>query len=347
MHRHFGDASDRSTAACCETLVVFRLEACSAATGGALLAAVTEAGVITMFDTVEFQSEGAVLRGRVYPAFGAGPAPIVVMAHGFSATITMTADRYAEVFQQSGLAVLLYDHRNFGASDGEPRHAINAWLQARGYRDAVGFAGNLPGVDSGAIALWGDSYSAAVALVLAGIDERVAAVVAQVPATGREHAPADPDGTLFETLRETLLGGEITGAPEDVVGPLPVVSADQIHAPSLVQPIQAYRWFIEYGGRFGTGWENRATRVTPNTAVPFHAGLAARHIHCPVLMQISPFDELPGANPAVARTVFAAVQGPKELVEIDGGHFGLLHHPSQWFDDASQGQRDFLLRHLA
>ena len=300
-----------------------------------------------MFDTVEFQSEGAVLRGRLYPALGGGSAPIVVMAHGFSATITMTTDRYAEVFQQSGLAVFLYDHRNFGASDGDPRHAINPWLQARGYRDAVGFAEDLPGVDSGAIALWGDSYSAAVALVVAGIDERVAAVVAQVPATGGEHAPADPDGTLFAALRDTLLDGVISGGPEDTIGPLPVVSADQIHAPSLLQPIQAYRWFIEYGGRFGTGWENRATLVTPRTSAPFHAGLAARHIRCPVLMQISPFDEMSRADPAVARTVFAAMQGPKELVEIDGGHFGLLHHPSQWFDDASPGQRDFLLRHLA
>ena len=93
-----------------------------------------EAGVIAMFHTVEFQSEGALLRGRLYPGPGDQPAPILVMAHGFSATITMTADRYADVFQQSGLAVLLYDHRNFGASDGEPRHAINPWLQARGYR---------------------------------------------------------------------------------------------------------------------------------------------------------------------------------------------------------------------
>jgi hypothetical protein len=34
-------------------------------------------------------------------------------------------------------------------------------------------------------------------------------------------------------------------------------------------------------------------------------------------------------------------------MEIDGGHFGLLHHPSAWFDDASAAQREFLLRALA
>lgn len=301
-----------------------------------------------MFESVEFRSEGAVLRGRFYrPSRGGGQVPTVVMAHGFSATIMMTTDRYAEVFADAGIAALLYDHRNFGQSDGNPRQEINAWLQARGYRDAMTFAATLSGVDRSRIALWGDSFSGAVALVVAGVDERVAAVVAQVPATGRDAAPPDPDGRLYDSLRHTLLHGDITGGDGDTIGPLPVVSADQIHAPSLLEPIQAYRWFIEYGGRFGTAWENRATRVTPRSPAPFHAGLGAAHIRCPVLVQISPEDEMAGANPTVARTVAEAIAGPTEITEIDGGHFGLLHHPSRWFDEASSAQAAFLGRTLA
>lgn len=302
---------------------------------------------LSLFEPVEFESEEAVLRGRFYRPSDGGKGPVVVMANGFSATITMTADRYAEVFQAAGLAVLLYDHRGFGASSGEPRYEVNAWTQARGYRDAITFAASLAEVDAGRIAAWGDSFSGAVALVVAGVDERVAAVVAQVPACGREPAPPDPDGRLYDQLRHTLAHGDLGGEPGDTAGPLPVVSADQIHSPSLLTPIQAYRWFIEYGGRFGTGWENRATRVTPKTAVPFHAGIAAPSIRCPSLMQISPEDEMPGANPEVARGVHAAIRAPKELIEIDGGHFGLMHHPSPWFDDASSAQRSFLLEKLS
>lgn len=300
-----------------------------------------------VFETVEFESCGATLRGRFYrPGGRRKPVPAVVMAHGFSATITMTTDRYAEAFARAGLAVLLYDHRNFGRSGGEPRFEINPWVQARGYRDALGFAATVPGVDDRRLALWGDSFSGAVVLVVAGVDLRVAAVVAQVPATGRDPAPADPDGRSYEALRETLLHGDVTAGPAETIGPLPVVSADQIHAPSLLTPIQAYRWFIEYGGRFGTGWENRATRVTPATPAPFHAGLAAPHIRCPVLIQLSPDDEMPGAAPSVARAVAAAIPPPKEIVEIDGGHFGLLHYPSRWFDQASAAQTAFLARIL-
>ena len=85
-----------------------------------------------MIEAVEFPSEGALLRGRFYRPERPPPFPVVIMTHGTTATITMALDHYAEVFCQSGLAVLLYDHRNFGMSGGELRQQINPWIQARG-----------------------------------------------------------------------------------------------------------------------------------------------------------------------------------------------------------------------
>lgn len=296
-----------------------------------------------VFTNVEFESQG-VLRGRLYRPPGTEPVPIVVMAHGTSATITMTTDRYAEAFRKCGFAVLLYDHRNFGDSGGEPRQEINPWIQVRGYCDAMTYIESLSGIDRDGIAIWGDSYSAAEAIVVGAVDDRPAAVVAQVPAIGAQLPPADPDGALFLALCETLRDGSVAGRPQDTTGPLPVVSADQLHTPSLLTPIQAFRWFIEYGGRHGTGWESRVTRVLPTTPAPFHAGIAAPHLLHPLLMMIAPEDEMVAANPAVARAVYDSVPEPKELVEIDGGHFGLLHHPSVEFDQASTAQSDFLLR---
>ena len=74
-----------------------------------------------MRQDVTFNSEGADLSGWLYVPDSGPPWPLVVMAHGFSATRHMTADKYAEVFHKAGLAVLLYDHRGFGDSGGEPR----------------------------------------------------------------------------------------------------------------------------------------------------------------------------------------------------------------------------------
>jgi alpha-beta hydrolase superfamily lysophospholipase len=298
---------------------------------------------------VEFPSEGAVLRGRLYlPPSSRVRHPVVIMAHGFSATLRgMTADNYAEAFRDAGFAALLYDHRNFGISGGEPRQQINRWVQARGFRDAITRATTLPEVDPERIAIWGDSMSASEAILVGAVDARVKAVVVQVPALGDEPPPAASDGSRFAAIAEAFQRGDVRENLADVVGPMPVVSFDQHGTPSLLEPLTAFRWFIEYGGRHGTGWQNWASLATPATAVPFHAVTCAPNLKGALLMMISPEDEMPGASPRIARMVFDAAPQPKELVEIDGGHFGLLYYPSPLFDQASRAQCEFLLRHLA
>jgi pimeloyl-ACP methyl ester carboxylesterase len=235
------------------------------------------------------------------------------MAHGFSATITgMAAEKYAELFCVAGFAVLLYDHRNFGISDGEPRQEINLWIQARGYRAAIDFVTTLSEVDRDRIPIWGDSLSGGEVIAVGALDERVRAIIAQVPACGDEPPPDDPDGKWFETITEIFQQGDVNGTPEAIIGPLPVVSCDQLGAPSLLTPLTAFRWFIEYGACYGTNWENRATRVVPNTPVPFHPVLCAPYLKAPVLMLIAVQDEMPGANSDIARMAYRLAPEPKE-----------------------------------
>jgi hypothetical protein len=267
------------------------------------------------------------------------------MAHGTSATITMVTDRYAEVLHDAGFAVLLYDHRNFGMSDGEPRGEINPWVQARGYRDAIDYVCSLPEIDKSRVAIWGDSFSAGQVLVVGACDDRVKAIVSQTTACGATKPPQDPDGAFFAAVKSTFENGDVC-KPDTVMGPLPVVSFDQHGTPSLLTPISAYRWFIEYGGRHGTRWENWVTRVIPKTPAPYHPNICAPHVRASTLMMIAPEDEMVGANPAVARAAYDCIPAKKELVEIDGGHFGLLHYPSELFDRAARAQRDFLMRIL-
>src|SRR5262249_47036974 len=97
-----------------------------------------------MREDIEFDAEGATLRGWFYlPEGAAGEVPCVVMAHGFSAIKEMRLDAYAEVFCDAGLACVVYDNRGFGASDaapGKPRLEIDPWEQVRDYQHAITYA---------------------------------------------------------------------------------------------------------------------------------------------------------------------------------------------------------------
>src|SRR5215218_11388940 len=92
-----------------------------------------------MRQDIEFAADdGTTLRGWLHmPDHVDGAAATVVMAHGFSAVQEMYLDRFAERFAEAGLAALVFDNRNFGASDGEPRQEIDPWAQVRDYRDAI------------------------------------------------------------------------------------------------------------------------------------------------------------------------------------------------------------------
>jgi alpha-beta hydrolase superfamily lysophospholipase len=293
---------------------------------------------------IEFTSEGATLRGRLYLP-DHRPAAVVVMAHGFSATIPMSLGKYAEHFCQRGLAALAFDHRGHGSSDGDPRGEINAWVQARGYMDAMDFARGSAEIGRSPIALWSDSLSATVALGVAALDDRVEALVCQVPAFGDEIGAHDPDSARLDAMRRFLGAGDIRRPPDAWVSSA-VVSVDQSASPSALKPLTAYRWFVEYGGRYGSGWTNRVVFTSPLDAPDYDPFACAPRVRVPTLFAMSPDDEMPGAVSEVSRAVFERLAGPKELFEVDGGHFGIIEHPSVAFDRASEAQSAWLTRTL-
>lgn len=233
-----------------------------------------------------------------------------------------------------------------GISGSEPRRELKRWTQARGYRDAVDFAHTLDEAHPTRIGLWSDSMSGHEVIFVAATDQRVKAVVVQVPASGREMPPPDPDGSLFESLKNTFFHGN-SNTPEATIGPRCLwFSFDQDTIPSLLKPLTAYRWFIEYGCRSNTGWLNNATYVSPNAPTKFNSVLCIPYLKAALLMMVATRDEMPGANPDVARYAYSLVPEPKQLVEIDGGHFRLAFYPGTLFDQAGATQVDSFIKHL-
>src|SRR5262245_30133732 len=210
-----------------------------------------------MRSDVEFDAEGVTLRGWLYVPDGAsGPVPTIVMAHGFSAVKEMYLDRFADAFAAAGFGALVFDHRNFGASDGEPRQEIDPWEQVGDYRHAITYACTREEVDADRIGVWGSSYSGGHGLVVGANDRRVKCVSVQVPLisghrNARRIVRSDfiaAVGALFDEDRAARFAGK----PPAMI---PVVDADPL-APSALPTPDSYTWFTETGATRAPAWKN-------------------------------------------------------------------------------------------
>jgi cephalosporin-C deacetylase-like acetyl esterase len=138
---------------------------------------------------IEFKSDtpGEMIRGDLLtPDTGDGPWPVVVMGGGWCYVKELIMPEYAEHFLNVGVAALLFDYRNLGASDGKTRQHLDPWMQIADYRsaiDAITFESDINAdLDPERIGVWGISYSGGHVLAVGALDPRVKCIVSQIPA---------------------------------------------------------------------------------------------------------------------------------------------------------------------
>ncbi|KAF4502477.1 kDa in traX-finO intergenic region [Fusarium agapanthi] len=88
---------------------------------------------------------------------------------------------FAQRFQAAGYGVLLFDHRNWGASDGLPRNETNSIQTGRDYSDTFDYLASLDEVDSSRIVYWGTGMCGGSVLHATASDKRIQAIISQVP----------------------------------------------------------------------------------------------------------------------------------------------------------------------
>ena len=131
--------------------------------------------------SVAFHSEGFRLAGDFYaPADGGGGARAgIVLCHGYTGVKDLYLPDNARVLAEAGYAVLAFDYKGWGESEGPPTrlapHSRVADVQA-----ALTFLGTREEVDARRLGLYGTSYGGATAVWTAAIDRRVGCVVSVV-----------------------------------------------------------------------------------------------------------------------------------------------------------------------
>jgi len=272
-----------------------------------------------MRSDVSFQSGGLACRGWLYQPEGAtAPAPAIVMSHGITAVKEQHLAPCAERFAREGFAVLVFDYRYLGASEGSPRGRVIPHLQHEDIRAALGFVSVQPGIDPDRIGLWGTSYSGGHALFVGALDPRVKVIVAQVPALNAPHALiALISRPVFNGLLQILADDQAARNAGGEGAFIPVVGREGEQA--FLPPADAYEWFTE-SAKIAPNWINtislesiaRAAEYVPDAFIELISPK-------PLLMQVASKDSL--IPIVLARQAYHRAGDPKRLEIYDCGHF--------------------------
>jgi fermentation-respiration switch protein FrsA (DUF1100 family) len=297
-----------------------------------------------MRQDIEFQADGPRLRGwLITPDAAAPPFPTVVMAHGFSAVKEMYLDRFAESFAEAGMAALVFDNRNFGASDGTPRFEIDPWDQVHDYRDAITYACTRREVDRERIGIWGSSYSGGHVLVVGAVDRRVKCVVAQVPlVSGSRNIQRLVRSDFIAGLRAQFDQDRDARFRGQAPAMLPVVSEDPLGPAALPTP-DSYQWFTGTARTRAPAWKNEVTLRSVDLLLAYEPGAyIGRIAPTPLLMVIAAGDHLTPSD--LALEAYGRACEPKRLELLPGGHFDA--YVGDGFQQASRAERDWFVQHL-
>lgn len=294
---------------------------------------------MTQREDVRFTSGDDRVSAWLYrPADGAA-APLLVMAHGLGAVRTMRLDAYAERFSAAGYACLVFDYRNFGDSDGEPRQVLDIDMQLADWAAAVAYARTLDGIDHGRIALWGTSFAGGHVIATAARVPGIAAVVAQCPFT---------DGIASaRTISNPLATARITArAIRDAVAsrlgrpPVLVATAGKSGEVALMNTPDAYAGYLRLVPD-GIAFRNEVAARIALQVFSYRPGRSTPKITCPILFCVCEADSVAPA----AATLRHAAKAPRGEVKLyPEGHFAI--YVDEAFDRVTADQLAFLDKHL-
>jgi len=264
--------------------------------------------------SLTFDSEGANCAGWLYRPDGVESPPVVVMAGELAAERRFGLRPYAERLAEAGYAAFLFDYRNTGDSDGEPRNLVAPDAQVADWHAALSGLRERDEVDSRSLVLWGAGLSGGYALRAAAEDGRVAAVVALHPMLDGK---AVTRGRGVKGTLAAVAAGVRDRLQSRFVGPyrVPVVGDGSSMAVFENPGVRAaYRDLVPPG----SAWRDETPARLFLSLLRYRALPDPDAVTCPTLLVSGTRDDL---APADAVADLADELPNATLVELPAGHF--------------------------
>lgn len=263
--------------------------------------------------------------------------PCIIMANGFGGTKDTGLLSFAKPFSQFGFDTFMFDYRGFGESAGFPRQHVSYKNQREDYHAAIAAVRSLPNIDKNRIILWGTSYSGGHVITVAAQDKKISAVLSMNPATDGlaalkqvfQYGGVKQVSTAIAHGIKDLIHATIRRPPHLI----PIVGQPGTSAMiSTLGAEESYRLMA------GPTWRNEicaraALEISYNRPVTF-----AKHVKCPVLIQVGSNDQIAPPNPA--RKTASLIQGACKLKEYPIDHFDFYF--DSWLQIVLDDQIDFL-----
>ncbi len=291
---------------------------------------------------VSFNVEGNRISAWLYlPDDLSSPVPCIVMAHGLGATKDMGLDLYATRFRDAGMAVLAFDYRHLGESEGEPRQLVWIPYQLQDYAAAVEYVRSLREIDGKRVALWGTSLSGGHVLVTAARDDSIACASAQCPMLDGAAASHEQLHRLGIKYALRMVGHAQRDLVRSWLGlsphRIPIVGRPGTIA--LMADEDAWNTFAELASEdfVNEACARIAIRIDKYRPVSY-----LNKIKCPVLLQVCDYDfALP---PKVVEVAARKLGGLARIIRYPIGHFDIYH--GAHFETAVNHQIQFFKERL-
>jgi dienelactone hydrolase len=289
-------------------------------------------------EDIWFNSGSDRISAWLYRPASDGDTPLLVMAHGLGAVRTMRLDAYAERFSAAGYACLVFDYRNFGDSEGQPRQLLDIGMQLQDWTAAVAYARTLSSIDKHRIGLWGTSFGGGHVIATAARLPGIAAVIAQCPFT---------DSIASLSRLSPLVIARITAlAMRDLVGTQlgrPPVMVHTVANPgevALMNAPDAYPGFLKLAPDEASVRNEVAARIGMKI-LPYRPGRLTSKVACPILFCVCESDSVAPSGPTLR---YAATAPRGEVKLYPEGHFDI--YVDDAFERVVADQLAFLEKNL-
>jgi fermentation-respiration switch protein FrsA (DUF1100 family) len=282
--------------------------------------------------TVRFASAGVSLVGRLHLPAGGAPAPAIVVVPPWLNVKEQVAANYAAALAKRGFVALAFDFRYWGESDGQPREWESPEAKVADLKAAVTFTSRQPEVLQGQVGVLGVCFGAGYAMQ-ASIDEPAIRSLATVAAWLHDARSLEMTFGADEIARR-YRAGRAAQESFDRDGQVEYVLAASGTDKTAAMFGLDYYLAADRGGAVPQ-WTNRMATMSWPGWLDFDAVALGARVTAPLLMVHSDGSALPDN----ARKVYAAAQGPKNLLWLDGNHTD-FYDRAQHVDRASDAVAD-------